>query len=99
MTMELTYGLSLVVILVFLIIFAVRQNKADKQIIAETAQKPQTPKKPKKEILKNSIEAAAEKVMEEAVALAPVVETVVEALVVKPKKKRKYKPRNPQNKK
>ena len=99
MTMELTYGLSLVVILVFLIIFAFRQDKADKQMIAEIPQKPQTPKKPKKEILKNSIEAAAEKVREEAIALAPVVETVVEALVVKPKKKRKYKPRNPQNKK
>lgn len=58
---------------------------------------------------------AAEKVMEEAVATTPVVEVVAEAVVevpvvaveaevaqevvVKPKKKRKYKPRNPQNKK
>jgi len=95
MTMELTYGLSLVVILLFLIICAVRQDKADKQMIAEIPQKPEAPKKPKKEILKNSIEAAAEKVMEEAIAVV----TVVEDLVVKPKKKRKYKPRNPQNKK
>ena len=95
MTMELIYGLSLVVILVFLIIFAVRQDKADKQMIAEIPQKPEAPKKPKKEILKNSIEVAAEKVMEEAIAVV----TVVEDLVVKPKKKRKYKPRNPQNKK
>ena len=112
MTIELALGIVLAVALVVLILLAARQEKMENQMMEETHQKikagihqttpPTTP-----------VIQAAEKVMEEAVAPAPVVveetpvvaEAVVEApkveeeVVVKPKKKRKYKPRNPQNKK
>ena len=73
MAMELNYGLILIVILVFLIIFAVRQENKDKKIIEQAI-------------------AVEDPVV--------VVDNKVIALpITKPKKKRKYKPRNPQNKK
>jgi hypothetical protein len=113
MTIELILGIVLAVALVVLALLAARQEKVDNQMVEET---PQRPQELQVETLQTPIQEAAEKVMEEAVAPAPVVveetpvvvevvEAVVEApkvveeVVVKPKKKRKYKPRNPQNKK
>jgi hypothetical protein len=112
MTIELALGIVLASALVILVLLAARQEKVDNQMVEETHQKikaglQETP---------TPVEKAAEKVLEEAVAPAPVVveetpvvvevvEVAVEApkveeeVVVKPKKKRKYKPRNPQNKK
>lgn len=73
MVMELNYGLILIIILVFLIIFAVRQENKDKKIIKEVI----------------SVEDPVVVVDNEVITLP----------ITKPKKKRKYKPRNPQNKK
>jgi hypothetical protein len=112
MTIELALGIVLAVALVVLILLAARQEKMENQMMEETHQKIKVGLHP----TPTPVEKAAEKVMEEAVAPAPVVveetpvvvevvEVVAEApkveaeVVVKPKKKRKYKPRNPQNKK
>lgn len=73
MTMELNYGLILIVILVFLIIFAVLQENKDKKIINEAI----------------AVEDPVVIVDNEVIALP----------ITKPKKKRKYRPKNPQNKK
>jgi DNA replicative helicase MCM subunit Mcm2 (Cdc46/Mcm family) len=114
MTIELALGIVLAVALVVLILLANRQEKMENQMMEETHQKIKVGLHPTPTEV--PVEKAAEMVMEEAVAPAPVVveetpvvvevvETVVEApkvveeVVVKPKKKRKYKPRNPQNKK
>jgi hypothetical protein len=114
MTIELALGIVLAVALVVLILLANRQEKMENQMMEETHQKIKVGLHPTPTEV--PVEKAAEMVMEEAVAPAPVVveetpvvvevvETVVEApkvveeVAVKPKKKRKYKPRNPQNKK
>jgi DNA replicative helicase MCM subunit Mcm2 (Cdc46/Mcm family) len=114
MTIELALGIVLAVALVVLILLANRQEKMENQMMEETHQKIKVGLHPTPTEV--PVEKAAEMVMEEAVAPAPVVveetpvvvevvEAVVEApkvveeAVVKPKKKRKYKPRNPQNKK
>jgi hypothetical protein len=117
MTIELALGIVLAVALVVLILLANRQEKMENQMMEETHQKIKVGLHPTPTEV--PVEKAAEMVMEEAVAPAPVpapvvveetpvvVETaevveapkVVEEVVVKPKKKRKYKPRNPQNKK
>jgi hypothetical protein len=113
MTIELALGIVLAVALVVLILLANRQEKMENQMMEETHQKIKVGLHPTPTEV--PVEKAAEMVMEEAVAPAPVVveetpvvvETaevveapkVVEEAVVKPKKKRKYKPRNPQNKK
>jgi hypothetical protein len=109
MTAELILGIVLVVALVILILLAARQEKLEAATMEEIHQKIKVGQHP------TLVVEAAEKVMEEAVATTPVVETVVVPVVevvaeapvvaevvppvVKPKKKRKYKPRNPQNKK
>ena len=111
MTAELILGIVLVTALVILILLAARQEKLEATAMEEIHQKTKagtlTTEIPE-------VVVAAEKVMEEAVAPAPVEVTVVETLVeaeavveapkeevaeVKPKKKRKYKKKNPQTNK
>ena len=105
MTVELILGIVLVVALVILILLAVRQERLETAAMEETHQKIkagiQTTPTPE-------VAEVAEKVMEEAVAPAPVVvEAVVETpkveevvvAEVKPKKKRKYKKKSPQTNK
>jgi zona occludens toxin (predicted ATPase) len=115
MTIELALGIVLAVALVVLALLAARQEKVDNQMVEETPQRPQelqveTLQTPIQEAAEKVMEEAvapapAPVVVEETPVVVEVVEVVAEApkvveeVVVKPKKKRKYKPRNPQNKK
>jgi hypothetical protein len=108
MTIELTLGIVLAVALVVLVILAARQEKTDNQTVEATPQKPQAVTNLVVEaaemvmqeavVTTPTVEAVVAPVVE-VVAEAPVVAEVAQEVVVKPKKKRKYKPRNPQNKK
>ena len=111
MTAELILGIVLVVALVILILLAVRQEKLETAAMEEMHQKIKAGLPTVKTQETVEVVVAAEKVMEEAVAPAPVeTPVVVEAVVetpkveevvaeVKPKKKRKYKKKNPQSNK
>jgi hypothetical protein len=114
MTIELALGIVLAVALVVLILLANRQEKMENQMMEETHQKikvglhPTPTEVPVEKAAEMVMEEAvapvpvpAPVVVEETPVVVEVVEApkVVEEAVVKPKKKRKYKPRNPQNKK
>lgn len=85
MTSQIILGLTLVVILVLLVLLALRNERQEKILLANLENKIKE--------TSNPIVEAAKKVMEEAVATSSKAKT--EDLIVTPKKKRKYKPRNP----